>query len=591
MGVIALLAVAGWWCSRGGSQAAAPPGDDSAKAAETGPLDAGQVVDATDQPVQGATVRGQVVASGRPVEAARIGLYYLAATGPTGDAGPYVVDGAAESDKNGEFELDGIAPGRVKLLVEADDYALTESKQIVVEPTETYGPVVVDLDPSASITGVVTDADGQPVRATVVLRGGPLERSRRVEAGPGGRYIFDDLPEGDFQIEARADGYRVELVDEVRAEVEQTVSRDIVMEAARGIFGRVVGPDGAGVADASVIVRPKQGRGKVLRTQADGRFQWGEPERGVFAVGAHSPHYASSASQSVEPGVPIRLRLGEGGAVSGQVVGPHGEPVPVYSIGVDSFQVDGPRPYGAKRIGVLQIDDPSGRFRYDSLRPGAYWFQVRTARYASETSARVIVRAGAERSDVTIQVGRVGTVSGRVTDSNTDKPLAGATVELFTADGPFKPPAAQTDSQGRYRVDEIPPGLNSLIVSKKGYVRTIASGIEIVAGREVTRDIVVRPQKKGERMQFQGIGAMLGKTKQGVLVRKVFEGRPASQAGLTRGDHILAVDGQSVDELPLDAVVERIRGQQGEPVELEIDRKGKGRMTLEIERGEVVVKR
>jgi protocatechuate 3,4-dioxygenase beta subunit len=546
-----------------------------------------------------AAVSGRIVASGRPVAGAKIGVYYLSAQGLNGELDSYVVDAAATSDERGKFELIQLTPGRLKLLVEAPDYALAESPTILLEPGESFGPLVVDLAPSATIAGAVVDAAGEPVEAELVLRASAvgsadMPNSRRVRAGRDGRYVFRNIPAGSYVLTTSATGFRSTSVGDIIAVVGKTSERNIVMKAASGIFGRVVGPGGAGVDEAFVLLRPPRGRAKRLRTDRDGYFHWEDAAalaaREYTAI-AVSPHYASAPAQSVRPGKAATFELGRGGSVSGRVVGPGGRPVQAFSIGVGAFEVDGPRPYGARSIGIEQVNDSAGRFRIASLRPGKYWLRVQSPRFAPATSTRVVILPGAEFSGLVIRVGQAGRVVGTVINSETGKPVAKAAVTLFDPTSPFSANQTRTDASGRFELDGVPPGRRSLRVTKKGFLSTVAAGLQVAPGQVATRNISIRPQKPGERMQFQGIGAMLSKRDDGIRVERVFEGHPASQFGLESRDFILAVDGESVENLPLAHVIEKIRGRRGVPVELEIERPSQGRMTLEIVRGQVIVKR
>ncbi len=537
-----------------------------------------------------ASISGRVVASGRPVSGANISIYYLSVDGLSGRLDPFVTDGAAETSERGEFALEQVAPGRLRLLVEADDYALAESQELFLEPGDAHEGLVIDLAPSATVFGEVVDIEGNPVRAELVLRGGSLARSRKVEANASGSYVFRSLPPGSFVLEASAPGYRTERLDHVEAVVEEPTARDVVMEAASGIFGRVVDPDGEPVASSFVQLRPPKGRWKFLRTDAQGRFQWDEPQHQTYTATAISQHFASSRSAPVSVGREATLELRAGGSVSGRVVGPNGRPVQSFSIGVESIELAGPRPYRPQSAGVKQINDSAGHFRFDSLRPGKYWFRVQTTRFASASSEPVIVRAERETSGVTIRVGEAGRVRGKVADSTTGAPIAGASVMLFDPTSPFQANRTRTDSAGRFELDGVAPGRRSLRVAKKGYLSTVSAGVSVKPGRSTTRDVQIRKQKPGERMQFHGIGAVLQKTKDGVQIMSAMEGHPASEFGLKPRDVILSVDGESIDGLRLDEVVEKIRGQQGVPVDLEVEREGEGRFATEIERGQVVVK-
>jgi protocatechuate 3,4-dioxygenase beta subunit len=537
-----------------------------------------------------ATVTGRVVASGRPVADASLGIYYLSADGLIGRLDPFVSDGVATTDEKGEFVLDSVVPGRMRLLVEAKDYAVAESRELMLEPGDAHQDLVIDLDPSATVFGEVVDTEGTPVSAELVLRGGSLARSKLVDANRDGKFVFRNVPAGVYILEASAAGYRTERVEDVEAVVGETKAYDVVMEAASGIFGRVVDPNGEPVASASVILRPAQGRPKFLRTDADGRFQWDEPAQQRYSATAVSPNFESSRSTRVSVGEESTLELRAGGAVSGRVVGPNGRAVQSFSIGVESIEVDGPRPYRPHSAGLKEINDSAGRFTFESLRPGKYWFRVQTARFASATSDPVVVSAGRTVSGLTIRVGQAGSVSGQVTNSKSGEPIAGASVALFDPTSPFESTQTRTGADGRFALDGVPPGRRSLRVSKKGYLSTVAGGVQVAPGRETTRGVQIRKQKPGERMQFQGIGAVLRKTDEGVQILQTMDGHAASEFGLKRNDIIRSVDGESVEGLRLSDVVERIRGQQGVPVEIEVERSGQGRFSVEVERGQVVVK-
>ena len=73
---------------------------------------------------------------------------------------------------------------------------------------------------------------------------------------------------------------------------------------------------------------------------------------------------------------------------------------------------------------------------------------------------------------------------------------------------------------------------------------------------------------------FYGIGAQLGVRDNNITIIAPVEGSPAEQAGLKAGDIILKVDDYEVTDLNTEAVVSRVRGNQGEPVTLTIKREG-----------------
>ena len=63
--------------------------------------------------------------------------------------------------------------------------------------------------------------------------------------------------------------------------------------------------------------------------------------------------------------------------------------------------------------------------------------------------------------------------------------------------------------------------------------------------------------------RFVGFGVTITETQAGAMILDVIPGGPAAEAGLKPGDLIIAIDGQSVVDADLDAVVRKLRGEEG----------------------------
>ncbi len=74
------------------------------------------------------------------------------------------------------------------------------------------------------------------------------------------------------------------------------------------------------------------------------------------------------------------------------------------------------------------------------------------------------------------------------------------------------------------------------------------------------------------RGEFGGIGAELARDGGRIKVIAPIDDSPASRAGIRPGDTIERVDGETVDGLDLNEVVERIRGPAGSNVRLTLGR-------------------
>ncbi|HLR62376.1 MAG TPA: S41 family peptidase [Lentibacillus sp.] len=89
---------------------------------------------------------------------------------------------------------------------------------------------------------------------------------------------------------------------------------------------------------------------------------------------------------------------------------------------------------------------------------------------------------------------------------------------------------------------------------------------------------------------FEGIGAEVSMVNDKVTIVSPIKDSPAEEAGLRPNDQILSVDGESVAGLSLNEAVEKIRGEKGSEVVLEIQRSGVSEsFDVTIERDEIPV--
>ena len=83
---------------------------------------------------------------------------------------------------------------------------------------------------------------------------------------------------------------------------------------------------------------------------------------------------------------------------------------------------------------------------------------------------------------------------------------------------------------------------------------------------------------------FVGIGVRVSGETGAVVIASIIPGTPAADAGLRRGDQIVAVDGKPTAGETVDQVVTRVRGPEGEDVTLTIARAGTSNFDLTITR-------
>ncbi len=77
-----------------------------------------------------------------------------------------------------------------------------------------------------------------------------------------------------------------------------------------------------------------------------------------------------------------------------------------------------------------------------------------------------------------------------------------------------------------------------------------------------------------QRGSFYGLGIIISKRNGRITVITPLEGSPAERLGIRAGDIIDRVEGQPIDDLPVDAVVRRLKGPKGSKVRITIVRPG-----------------
>jgi len=91
------------------------------------------------------------------------------------------------------------------------------------------------------------------------------------------------------------------------------------------------------------------------------------------------------------------------------------------------------------------------------------------------------------------------------------------------------------------------------------------------------------------RAKYVGIGIELIVANQKYEIARVYHKSPAALAGLEKGDRVLRIDGQALDPMAPDVVMERLRGEAGTFVEIDFQPHGAMMaQTTRIERQEVL---
>ncbi len=120
-----------------------------------------------------------------------------------------------------------------------------------------------------------------------------------------------------------------------------------------------------------------------------------------------------------------------------------------------------------------------------------------------------------------------------------------------------------------YKVEELNEEelMNSAI---QGYVKGVGDKYTLFFPPQESKDF-------GDVLdgEFEGIGAYLEETDNGIVIQTPIKNSPAEKAGVKSGDIIRKVDGKDILDMPIRKVIPLIKGLKGTTVEIEFERNGK----------------
>lgn len=439
----------------------------------------------------------------------------------------------------------------------------------VAAEVERPDPVAPPPKGGRTVVGIVRDEDEGAVEGVAVL----LERAPALRGATdaSGAFRIRNVPTTAFVLLAKKDGYVSGRAEVPEGAAGSEITIDLKLGARGGVRGRVLAPDGSGASGAFVTCSI-QGRSFQGRTNAEGRFELDPATEGCEAV-AELPKFGTSRPVILRAGVDNQLDLLAPGLIEGVVVDERGAPVPSFLLGIESFTPasDGRGSPGGK---TNTFESPAGAFQLGGLDSGRYVLTVSAEGRPPARSDGIQVEAGRTTSGVRIVLSRGGRLVGKVTDDETGKPIAGATVGLdsatWTGANAIRP--TQTDASGAYALDGVPSqGPFSVRFSSPEHTTRILTGLDARGRASFEENVALRARgDAGAATEFAGIGAILANHEGGVRIAALVPGGPAEKAGIVREDRILRIDGASADEMTISDCVQRLRGPAGTRVSVSV---------------------
>ena len=425
-----------------------------------------------------------------------------------------------------------------------------------------------------SLVGKVVDESGAPVRGAQLKFEGPNKLlGGRARSDEDGAFFLDGAPAIPGDLVITHDGFVAEKLA-IAAGSDDKNGLVVTLKKAQPASGQVVDGEGRGVADASVHCEDAP---TTARTDADGKFELAVGAEGCDARALHAD-YGSSDAVRITPGGKNVLELPTPGGIAGIVVDERGQPVPSYTIAVESFV---PADKNTEGVGgnSKTISDPSGEFELTKMPGGRYVLTVGADGRPPTRSSGIDVESNRVTRGVRITLDKGLTLSGIVSDRSTKQPLSGVRINLDAVTNTNANSIRTTTADdGSFSLEGVPAGPFSVRVNHEDYRERIVS-LDGRGKSSIKNDIELSKAGDGGSTEMTGIGASLGPGKDYVSVSSVLPDGPAEKAGLLPGDKIMRIDGTSAQGFMVNDCVQRLRGPEGTTV---LVTAGRGDKTVDV---------
>jgi hypothetical protein len=359
--------------------------------------------------------------------------------------------------KDGSFELEGLPPGRIIVMVDAQEYAGRELEVLVSEDTQ---PVEVGLAAGAFISGRLTAADGvTPVAGQAGLYSVEKQSGGIGNTDSGGEFKFQALEPGRYRLVGRSGSARVE--QEITLATNQRMEGVVLaLKPSSSIRGVVSGVAPEELKRVNISVRRDDGGDDHEFFSHDGvdrngafEVQGVAPGRVRVVADLNMRRQIWKALEMPESGDAfVELDFGRGARLSGRVTR-GGQPLANTQVVPFAMEEENSYSYGTRT-------SAQGEYAVDGLSHGEY--RVRVEGYPS----RFVQVNGDTVFNIDLPA---ASLLGRVLEERGKAPVVGADVELRPAHGARYRWIGRSDDLGRFNLRGVESGDFVLTVYRAGY--------------------------------------------------------------------------------------------------------------------------
>lgn len=356
--------------------------------------------------------------------------------------------------EDGSFAIDGVAPGRTTLVVEAKNYT---TRTVLVDVGPSTPALQIGLSAGGIIAGRFTTGAGAPISNEWIS----LNRSDGSGVGTyntsaAGTFEFRGLEDGKYQLMGRHGSAIITQDVELRG---SATNIQLALKAGRTIRGTVTGLRPELLSSVGIMVM-REGENTFSHNRVDsrGEFVLNDVAPGPVRVVAdinRTREVSKAIEMPADADITVNLEFPPGGSLSGRV-SRNKEPLANFDFFVRPSARDAMT--GWHRVKT----SAAGTYTVSDMEPGEYVLVA-----GSFISKPVQV---GNQAVLNVELSG-GDLIGRVLEDSGGTPLAGASADIDFVEGAAAPIRlqAQTDALGQFKIASVVPAEYTLSVYKPGY--------------------------------------------------------------------------------------------------------------------------
>ncbi|HKE01403.1 MAG TPA: carboxypeptidase-like regulatory domain-containing protein, partial [Planctomycetota bacterium] len=427
----------------------------------------------------------------------------------------------AEADvaTDGSFRLDAPKSGDFFVQVDSDTLFFDLYPK---QRGESADPIRLRARRGVVLRGRVASPDGAPVggarvfyySSQVPAMWGRVKTPREIDttSAADGSFTLRAVPASEAgSVTASKTGYASTTTPR-RADGDAPLA--VVLVPGGRLIGRVVRSDGAPVEGASVsplgstfsaYMNDVAERDPSI-TRGDGAFDLADlmPGRVKLRAEREGLRPATHDGVDVRPGATVDVGvivMPKGSRLAGEVQTPDGEPSPgaVVTLGfsMQTNQLEPGEGGATTSDQETTTADAQGRFAFEGMGRGPYDLEATASGFAPARRKRFLD----DGKTIVLKLRRPGAVEGTVRASGDASPLADFEISI-EQQRQFGPAFSVNErmmarafhaADGRYRVEDVPPGTYAVIARSKGFARGRITDVKVVASSPAQADFDLVP--------------------------------------------------------------------------------------------------